>query len=81
MSKRKTEHPSIHAVNVVLTNGETFVVQTSYGKEGDTLKLDVDPYNHQAWKDNQSVFINTANSRVTNFNNRFGNIFTVKSKE
>ena len=37
------------------------------GKEGDTLKLDVDPRNHPAWQEDSQKFINTNDERAAKF--------------
>jgi large subunit ribosomal protein L31 len=75
MSDKKVGALDLHKVNVVLTNGESFEVETSWGKEGDTLKLDVDPYNHPAWRKDQGVFLNANNTRVTNFKKKYEGMF------
>lgn len=72
---KKDNYPEYHTVNVVLTNGEKFEVQTSWGKENDVLKLDVDPMNHPAWKKDQGTFLNANNDRVSSFKKKYGNIF------
>lgn len=55
-------HPKFHNVNVKLTNGETMEIKTSWGKEGDTLTLDTDPFKHNAWKEgDQQVIRSTKN--------------------
>lgn len=46
---RKKIHPHYHRIIVQKTNGETFETRSCWGKEGDTLRLDVDPLCHQAW--------------------------------
>jgi large subunit ribosomal protein L31 len=42
-------HPEYHSINVVMTDGTEFVTYSTYGAEGDTLKLDIDPKTHPAW--------------------------------
>jgi large subunit ribosomal protein L31 len=42
-------HPDYHEITVVMTDGSTFTTRSTYGKEGDTLHLDVDPKSHPAW--------------------------------
>ena len=32
-----------------MTDGTEFTTKSTYGKEGDVLKLDVDPASHPAW--------------------------------
>ncbi len=66
-------HPKQHLVNVVKTNGDKFQILTTWGKEGDTLRLDADPLNHPAWQENGQSFINVNDERVTKFKKKFGN--------
>lgn len=46
---KKKGHPDYHTINVVRTDGTTFQTRSTWGKEGDTLKLDIDPLSHPAW--------------------------------
>ena len=73
--------PKQHIVNVVMTDGTKFQIMTTWGKEGDTLKLDVDPKNHPAWQDSSKNFINVNNERVAKFKSKFGDFDLIgKSK-
>jgi large subunit ribosomal protein L31 len=65
-------HPKQHELNVVMTDGTKFQILTTYGKEGDTLRLDVDPKNHPAWQEKGQNFVNANNERLTKFKNKFG---------
>ena len=42
-------HPDYHEITVQLTDGSTYKTKSTWGKEGDTLKLDIDPTSHPAW--------------------------------
>ncbi len=46
---KKDLHPEYHKIIVVMTDGETFETYSTYGKEGDELKLDIDSKSHPAW--------------------------------
>ena len=46
----ENSHPQQHLVNIEMTDGSKFQIYTSWGKEGDTLKLDVDPKTTQHGK-------------------------------
>ncbi len=65
-------HPKQHLVNVVMTNKTTFQILTTWGKEGDTLTLDVDPKNHPAWQENAQNFVNANDERLNKFKKKFG---------
>ena len=38
---KKKIHPDYHKINVVMTDGSKFETMSTWGKEGDTLKLDI----------------------------------------
>ena len=46
---KKKIHPNYHKIKVVMTDGTDFETMSTWGKEGDTLKLDIDPKSHAAW--------------------------------
>ena len=46
---KKDLHPEYHQITVVMTDGTTFETFSTYGKEGDELKLDIDSKSHPAW--------------------------------
>ena len=46
---RKKIHPDYHEINVQMTDGSTFKTRSTWGKENDTLKLEIDPKSHPAW--------------------------------
>ena len=42
-------HPDYLEINVVMTDGSSFKTRSTWGKEGDTLRLEIDPKSHPAW--------------------------------
>ena len=40
---KKEIHPDYHFINVKLTNGDVIQMRSTYGAEGDSLSLDIDP--------------------------------------
>ncbi len=66
-------HPDYHTITVKMTDGSTFETRSTYGKEGDTLQLDVDPLTHPAWTGG-GAFIDKKAGRVAKFNKRFANL-------
>ena len=42
-------HPDYHFITVQMTDGTTFQTRSTWGKEGDTMALDIDPKSHPAW--------------------------------
>ena len=64
-------HPDYHFITVTLTNGETYQTRSTYGKEGDTLNLDIDPSTHPAWTGGNQQMLDRG-GRVSRFNTKFG---------
>ena len=50
---KKDKHPNYHTINVVMTDGTKFETKSTWGKEGDTMSLDIDPLSHPAWTGGQ----------------------------
>ena len=73
--------PKQHLINVVMTDGTEFQILTTWGKEGETLKLDIDPKNHPAWQEKGQNIVASTSERVTKFNNKFGNFGFVTSEK
>ncbi|MGK0266524.1 MAG: large subunit ribosomal protein L31 [Maricaulis sp.] len=63
-------HPEYHLINVVMTNGTTFQTKSTYGKEGDTINLDIDPLSHPAWTGGNQHLLDRA-GRVSRFKDKF----------
>jgi len=63
-------HPDYHKISVVMTDGTTFETRSTWGKEGASMRLDIDPKTHPAWTGvRQSV---VRGGRVQRFKDRFG---------
>lgn len=65
-------HPDYHFVTVQMTDGSTFRTRTTWGKEGDTLALDIDPLSHPAWTGGTRQL--DQGGQVARFNKRFGGL-------
>ncbi|MEM7170658.1 MAG: 50S ribosomal protein L31 [Pseudomonadota bacterium] len=64
-------HPDYHEITVVMTDGSEFKTRSTYGKAGDSLRLDIDPKTHPAWTGEHRL-VDTG-GQVAKFNKRFGN--------
>ena len=64
-------HPDYHEITVVMTDGSSFKTRSTYGKEGDTLNLDVDSKSHPAWTGGTVQLVERG--QVEKFNRRFQN--------
>jgi large subunit ribosomal protein L31 len=63
-------HPDYHMINVVMTDGTTYQTRSTYGQEGATLNLDIDPKTHPAWTGGQQTLLDRG-GRVSRFNAKF----------
>ena len=66
-------HPDYHNITVQMTDGTTYQTRSTWGKEGDTLTLDIDPSVHPAWTGGKSSMLDTG-GQVARFNKRFGGL-------
>ncbi len=66
---KKDIHPDYHDISVVLTDGTEYKMRSTYGKAGDTLRLDIDPKSHPAWTGEHRL-VDTG-GQVAKFKKRF----------
>ena len=66
-------HPDYHMIKVVLTDGTEYMTRSTWGKEGDTLNLDIDPKTHPAWTGGTQQLMDRG-GRLSKFSSRFGSI-------
>ena len=71
-------HPDYHFITVQLTDGTTYQTRSTWGKEGDTLALDIDPTSHPAWTGGTGRLLDQG-GRVAQFNKRFGGLSLKKN--
>jgi large subunit ribosomal protein L31 len=62
-------HPDYHDITIVMTDGTEFKTRSTWGKAGDTLRLDIDPKSHPAWTGIHRVV--DRGGQVAKFNKRF----------
>jgi large subunit ribosomal protein L31 len=67
---KKDIHPNYHTIKVVMTNGTEYFTRSTYGSEGATLHLDIDPTTHPAWTGGNQTLLDRG-GRVSRFNNKF----------
>src|SRR4051794_18365555 len=63
-------HPDYHEITVVMTDGTSYQTRSTYGKAGDTLRLEIDPKSHPAWTGGQQRLLDTG-GQLARFNRRF----------
>jgi large subunit ribosomal protein L31 len=67
---KKDIHPNYHTIKVVMTDGTEYMTRSTYGEDGGTLQLDIDPTTHPAWTGGGQQILDRG-GRVSRFNNRF----------
>ena len=70
-------HPNYHFIKVVMTDGTEFETRSTYGANGATLQLDIDPKSHPAWTGGSQQLLDRG-GRLSKFNSRFGAIGLAK---
>ena len=75
---KKKIHPKYHKIKVVMTDGSNFETMSTWGKEGDSLKLDIDSKSHPAWTGGSQKILDKG--RVNKFNKKFSNLRSVTKK-
>jgi large subunit ribosomal protein L31 len=73
-------HPDYHTITVEMTDGTKFQTRSTWGKEGDTLHLDIDPKVHPAWTGGNQKLLDTG-GQVARFNKRFGGLNLSKKEQ
>lgn len=66
-------HPQYHLIKVVMTDGTEFQTRSTYGAEGATLNLDIDPKTHPAWTGGSQQLLDRG-GRLSRFNSRFSGL-------
>ena len=66
-------HPDYHKITVVMTDGSDYMTRSTYGKDGDTLNLDIDPKTHPAWTGGSQQLMDRG-GRLSRFQKKFANL-------
>ena len=75
---KKNTHPNYHKIKVVMTDGSQFETMSTWGKEGEILKLDIDPKSHPAWTGGSQKMLDKG--RVNKFFRKFKNLRSANKK-
>lgn len=67
---KKDLHPEYHMITVKMTDGTSYQTRSTYGAEGDTLTLDIDPTAHPAWTGGNQKLMD-AGGRVSKFKKKY----------
>ena len=69
---KKDIHPDYHEIILVMTDGTAFKTRSTWGKAGDTMKLDIDSKTHPAWTGVHRLL--DSGGQLAKFNKRFKGI-------
>lgn len=67
---KKDIHPEYHEIDVKMTDGSVLRMKSTWGSEGDTLSLEVDPTTHPAWTGGGAKLLDTG-GRVSRFKKKY----------
>ncbi|MFZ2619705.1 MAG: 50S ribosomal protein L31 [Alphaproteobacteria bacterium] len=63
-------HPEYHTIEVQMTDGTKYQTRTTWGKEGTTMQLLIDPKNHPAYTGQRRQMDQAG--RIDKFNTKYG---------
>jgi len=66
-------HPAYHMIKVVMTDGTEYETRSTWGAEGDTMNLDIDPMSHPAWTGGNQNLMDRG-GRVSRFKNKYAGL-------
>ena len=75
---KKKIHPNYHKIKVVMTDGSNFETKSTWGKEGETLKLDIDSKSRPAWIGGSQKILDKG--RVSKYLKKFKNLRSAEKK-
>ena len=73
---KKNIHPNYHKIKVEMTDGTSFETRSTWGSDGDVLKLEIDPKSHSAWTGGKQKLMDKG--RISKFNKKFQNFKSEK---
>tara|TARA_Y100001934_G_scaffold233804_1_gene283444 strand:- start:140 stop:442 length:303 start_codon:yes stop_codon:yes gene_type:complete len=66
---KKEIHPDYHEITIEMTDGTSYKTRSTWGKPGDTLKLEIDASSHPAWTGVHRLV--DSGGQLAKFNKRF----------
>lgn len=70
---KKDIHPDYHMIEVKMTDGTTYQTRSTWGSEGDSMTLDIDPSVHPAWTGGSARLMD-AGGRVSKFKSKYAGL-------
>ena len=76
---KKNIHPNYHKIIVEMTDGNQFETRSTWGSEGETLKLEIDPKSHSCLDRRKTE--DSGQRKVSKFNKKFQNFRSENNNE
>ena len=73
---KKNLHPKYHAIKVEMTDGTQFETKSTWGKQGEILKIEIDQKSHWACTGGKQKLMDKG--RISKFNKKFQNFKSEK---
>ena len=70
---KKDIHPDYHSIEIKMTDGTTYQTRSTWGAEGQTMTLDIDPTVHPAWTGGSAKLMDTG-GRVSKFKSKYAGL-------
>ena len=70
---KKDIHPDYHTIEIKMTDGTTYQTRSTWGSEGQTMPLDIDPTVHPAWTGGSAKLMDTG-GRVSKFKSKYAGL-------
>ena len=70
---KKDIHPDYHLIEVKMTDGTTYQTRSTWGAEGATMTLDIDPTSHPAWTGGSAKLMDTG-GRVSRVKSKYAGL-------
>jgi len=67
---KKNLHPKLNKIKIQMTDGSEFETLSTWGSDGEVMKLEIDPKSHPAWTGGKAN-INESEGQVARFQKRF----------
>lgn len=74
---KKDIHPDYHFIKVVMNDGTEYHTRSTWGEEGETMRLDIDPTTHPAWTGAGQALVDRG-GRVSRFKAKYSGILGTK---
>jgi large subunit ribosomal protein L31 len=68
---KKDIHPEYGNINIIMTDGSAHTFRSTIGKEGASLRLDIDYKSHPAWTGGSQQILRAG--QLDRFNKKFAN--------